>query len=85
MLFLCPNDIFFSKIRFRDLSLVTLELSKLRLALPYGFEEEDGGRDGDVEGIQLAEHGNADMGIGCLSPYIGEAGALGAHDNGGGA
>ena len=55
------------------------------LPLPYSLEEEDGGADGDVEGVETAEHGDADVGIGGLSPLVGEACGFGSHDYSGGA
>ena len=42
-------------------------------ALTDGFEKEDGGRDGDVERVHAPQHGDADMGIGCLTPLVGES------------
>ena len=52
--------------------------------MPHGLEEEDGGGDADVEGVEAAEHGDADVGIGCTAPLGGEACRFGAHDEGGG-
>lgn len=52
----------------------------MSLPLPYSLEEEDGGTDGDVEGVETAEHGDADMGIGGLAPLVGETCGFGSHD-----
>ncbi len=53
------------------------------LPLAEGFEEEDGGGDGDVEGVEGTEHRDAYVGVGGLSPDVGQAGGLGAHHDGG--
>ena len=53
------------------------------LPLAEGFEEEDGGGDGDVEGVEVAEHRDADVGVGGLAPDVGQACGLGAHHDGG--
>lgn len=55
------------------------------LPLPNRLEEEDGGADGDVEGVETPEHGDADMGIGGLAPLVGETCGFGSHDYCGGA
>ena len=52
------------------------------LALADGFVEEDGGAHGNVEAVQAAQHGDADMGVCGLAPDLGEPGGLGAHDQG---
>ena len=49
------------------------------MPLPNRLEEEDGGADRDVEGVETAEHGYADVGIGCLPPLAGEACGFGSH------
>jgi hypothetical protein len=54
------------------------------LPLPYRLEEEDGGADGDVEGVETAEHGDAYVGIGGLAPLVGETCGFGSHDYCGG-
>ena len=43
------------------------------LTLAYCLEHENGCRDGDIEGVNLSEHGYSDMGICCLSPLIGKS------------
>ena len=55
------------------------------LPLPYRLEEEDGGADGNVEGVETAEHGYADVGIGGLAPLVGETCGFGSHYYCGGA
>ena len=50
------------------------------LPLPYSLEEEDGGADGDVEGVETAEHGDAYVGIGSLAPLVGETCGFGSHN-----
>ena len=55
----------------------------LLLPLPDGLEQEDGSRDGDVERVEAAEHGDADVRVRRATPRIGEAGGLGAHHKGG--
>lgn len=55
-----------------------MELKGL-LPLSEGFEEEDGGGDGDVEGVEVAEHRDADVGVGDFPPEVGQAGGFGAH------
>lgn len=55
-----------------------MELKGL-LPLSEGFEEEDGGGDGDVEGVEVAEHRDADVGVGGFPPEVGQAGGFGAH------
>ena len=54
------------------------------LPLSYSLEEEDGGADGDIEGVETAEHGDANVGIGGLAPLVGEACGFGSHDYCGG-
>ena len=54
------------------------------LPLSYRLEEEDGGADGDVKGVETAEHGDADVGIGGLAPLVGETCGFGSHDYCGG-
>ena len=54
------------------------------MPLSYSLEEEDGGADGDVEGVETAEHGDADMCIGGLTPLVGETCGFGSHDYCGG-
>ena len=54
--------------------LCTSRKSNLSSALPDGFEEEDGGGDGDVEGVQSAEHRDADVLVSGLAPDVGQAG-----------
>ena len=56
----------------------------LLLPLPNRLEEEDGGANGDVERVETAEHGDADVGIGGLAPLVGEACGFGSHDYCGG-
>lgn len=55
-----------------------MELKGL-LPLLEGFEEKDGGGDGDVEGVEVAEHRDADVGVGGFPPEVGQAGGFGAH------
>ena len=55
---------------------------RLFVTLANGLEEEDGGADGDVERVEPAQHGNTDVGIGGLTPRIGQSGRLGTHDDG---
>ena len=55
-----------------------MELKGL-LPLSEGFEEKDGGGDGDVEGVEVTEHRDADVGVGGLAPDVGQAGGLCAH------
>ena len=50
--------------------------------LPHHLEHEDGRTDRDVERVQLATHGNTDVGISSLAPGLGESYSLRAHDNG---
>ena len=59
-----------------------MELKGL-LPLSEGFEEKDGGGDGDVEGVEVTEHRDADVGVGGLAPDVGQAGGLGTHHDGG--
>ena len=53
------------------------------LPLPDGLEHEDGGRNADVQGVEPAEHGDADMGIGSLAPLLGESCGFRSHHDGG--
>ena len=53
------------------------------VALSDGLEEEDGGTDGDVERVEPAQHGDADMCISGTAPHIGESSRLGAHHDSG--
>ena len=55
-----------------------MELKGL-LPLSEGFEEKDGGGDGDVEGVEVTEHRDADVGVGDFPPEVGQAGGFGAH------
>lgn len=50
------------------------------LPLPYRLEEEDGGADGNVERVETAEHGYADVGIGGLAPLLGKSCGFRSHD-----
>ena len=59
-----------------------MELKGL-LPLSEGFEEKDGGGDGDVEGVEVTEHRDADVGVGDFPPEVGQAGGFGAHHDGG--
>ena len=49
------------------------------LPLSYSLEEEDG-----VEGVETAEHGDADVSVGGLAPLVGETCGFGSHDYCGG-
>ncbi len=40
------------------------------VSLADGFEEEDGGGGGDIEGVDLAVHGDEDMVVGCGAPVL---------------
>lgn len=50
------------------------------LPLPYRLEEEDGGADGNVERVETTEHGDAYVGIGSLTPLVGETCGFGSHN-----
>ena len=52
------------------------------MALPYCFEHQYGGADAYVQRVDAAEHGNADVGVGSLSPKVSQSVVLGAHDDG---
>ena len=54
------------------------------VALADDFVEEDGGGGGDVQGVRLAEHRDADEVVGLGHPGVGEAELLGADDDGDG-
>ena len=51
------------------------------MSLPDGFVEEDGGGDGDIEGVETAEHRNLYVGICCLSPDRSQPCGLRTHHN----
>ena len=53
------------------------------LALAHSLEHEDSGRDADVERISNAQHRNADMGIGSLTPLVSQSRSLSTHHNSG--
>ena len=42
---------------------------------------DSGGGDGDVEGVEVTEHRDADAGVGDFPPEVGQAGGFGAHHN----
>ena len=51
------------------------------VALTDGFVEKNGGRGGDVERVDLAEHGDHDRQVGAGQPEVGEPGLFGADDD----
>ena len=52
------------------------------MALPYCFEHQYGGADAYVQRVDATEHGDADVGVGGLSPKVSQSVVLGAHDDG---
>ena len=52
------------------------------VALPYCFKHQYGSANAYVQGIDLSEHRDADMGIGGAAPLVGEPVVLGAHNDG---
>ena len=54
------------------------------LTLSDCLKHQNGGRNGDIEGVTNAQHGNLDMGISCLAPLVGQSSSLSTHHDGGG-
>ena len=54
------------------------------LTLADGLEEENGGRNGNVERIANAEHGYLDVSVCSQTPLVSQSGSLGTHDDGSG-
>ena len=40
------------------------------IALPDSFEKQNCGRDGNIQGVEPAEHGYFYVGVGSFAPYI---------------
>ena len=53
----------------------------MMLPLAYSLKHEDGSRNGNVERIANAQHGNPDVFVGSLTPLVGQSCSLGTHDD----
>ena len=50
-----------------------LDRSFAGIALSDSFEKQNRGRDGNVKGVEPAEHGDFDVCVGSFAPYVSQS------------